>query len=137
MTDILKATLDFLKADAAVVTEVSDRVYGHEIPQTEIDRGAPRKFIVVEESGGVERNRFLRVANPRYTIWNFGATKYEATEVDRAVYEAFKILDRVLQSGVLLHNASLGGPNNTRDDQTGWPCIRRDVVIQADERTAS
>lgn len=138
MTDILVALITFLKADADVDALIDGRVYGEQVPQAEIERQEPRKFVVVTDAGGIERNRFLPIAQPRYDVWCYGETYHEAGNVDRAVYSALKALDRQPVGGVLLHNAGLaGGPMPVRDDKTGWPAKWRSITVQADERAIS
>lgn len=135
MTDVLSALIAFLKDDADTADLIGTRIYGDEVPRAEVERREPRKLVLLRESGGAERNRFLPIAEGRLDVWCFGETAYEAGKVDRAVYSALKALNRQTVDGVLLHNAGqAGGPISVRDADTGWPAKWRSITVQADER---
>jgi len=135
MTDILKALIVFLKADSDVTALAGERVYGNEIPPEEFEQRQPHKLALIVQSGGIERNRFLPIAEPRFDVWSFGETYYEAGKLDRAIYDALKALDRKTADNVLLHGIALsGGPFQVRDDRTNWPAKWRSITVSADER---
>lgn len=134
MTDILAALIVFLKADPDVAEQVGLRIYGGELPRGEVN-DMPRKVAVIRYSGGMENNSFVPLAKPRVDITSYGATYFEAGEVDRTIYSALKALDRQSVDDVLLHGAAMsGGPMMLRDPNTGWPYQWRSTVITADER---
>lgn len=137
MTDIMAATIAFLKTDTGIAAEVGDRIFGGELPTSE-NEYMPRKVIVLTYAGGIERNRFLPIAEPRIDIWSYGETYHEAARLDRVVYQAFKDLDRKTVADTLLHGAALsGGPNSLRDGETGWHVMMRSIVVTADERSTA
>ena len=134
MTDILAALIVFLKADVDVAGQVGLRIYGGELPRSEVDN-MPRKVAVIRYSGGIENNSFVPLARPRVDITSYGATYFEAGEVDRAIYTALKAMDRETVDNALLHGAAMsGGPMMLKDPQAGWPYQWRSVVVTADER---
>lgn len=138
MTEPVEALIAVFKAEATIAALCADRVYGIEIPQHEIERQTPRKFLLIVESGGIEHNRFLPVAEPRFDLWSFGETYHEAGKLDRAVYDVLRIMDRKTISGTLLHGAALsGGPFPVRDSDTGWPAKWRSIVLQLDARAVT
>lgn len=135
MTDVLDALIVFIKADSEVMILAGDRIYGAELPRDET-KNMPRKVAVLTEAGGIERNRFLPIAEPRIDIWSYGETYHEAGKLDRAIYQALKDLDRQTTDDVLLHGVALsGGPHSMRDSETGWPLKVRSVTVSADERS--
>lgn len=134
MIDILAALLVFLEADVNVSTQVGTRIYAGELPRNEVDF-MPRKAAVIRYSGGIDNNSFVPLARPRVDITSYGATYFEAGEVDRAIYTALKELDRETVDNVLLHGVALsGGPMMLKDPQAGWPYQWRSAVVTADER---
>jgi len=134
MTDILAALLVYLETDVNVTAQVGTRIFAGELPRKEIDN-MPRKAAVLRYSGGIENNSFVPLARPRVDITSYGATYFEAGEVDRAIYTALKAMDRETVDNVLLHGAALsGGPLMLKDPQAGWPYQWRSAVITADER---
>lgn len=138
MTDTLKAIIAFLNTSADVVALVGARIYGDEVPQAELQRQEPRKFVVIESAGGIDQTYYKRITRPRFDVWAFGETYYEAGRVERAVFEALKLLDRVTISNTLLHGVTLsGGPMIDRHPATSWPAKWRAVVVFADERVVS
>lgn len=136
MTDIIAAVLTFLKADAGVSLLVGSRVYAGEMPRDEMD-DMPKKIAIIRYAGGMEHNRFLPIADPRIDVLSYGETYYEAGQVDRAIYDALKALNRRTVDDVLLHGVALsGGPYMLRDGSEGWPYQARSITVTADERTA-
>ena len=137
MMDIISALLSFLKADTAVAALADTRIYAAELPRAEIE-SMPQKIAVLRYAGGVERNRFLPIAEPRIDILSFGETYHEAGKLDRAIYAALKALNRETVDNVLLHGIALsGGPLMLRDSDTGSPYQARSITVTADERSTA
>jgi hypothetical protein len=121
--DALEALIVYLKADADVAAQVSARVFGSELPRDEVS-SMPRKAVVVRRSGGggFGDASYLAVGNPRFDVFNYGATPAEANEVQRATYAAMKSLARSVSNSTLLHDATLaGGAADLRLSTTDWP----------------
>lgn len=139
MIDVVLALMEILKADTSVSDLVDDRVYGEELPRDEITSGnMPRKNVVIVSAGGLSTTKTTPTVNPRFDVWCYGETKYEASILDRAVYDAVKNIERVLIRNMLIHSAGLsGGPIPYRDQETGWPAMIRGINVTADERLAS
>jgi len=128
MVDYVKALIDYLKADASVSALVGTRVYGGELPVDEIDN-QPRKAIVIVLSGGESENDYRGVARPSVDIYCYGENYYEAGEVDRAVYDALKSIDRESVGTVLIHSVVVsGGAIQLRDD-LGWAIMWRGYTL--------
>lgn len=131
MIDILAAVIRYLKADADISYQTGGRVYGVEIPAAEI-ADMPRKCLLIRDAGGREAADFVPHAAPRYDFFSYGATPYEAAEVDRAVWEALHNLSREETDEVLLHSAAIsGGRLPWKEPHTGWPGFVRSAVVQA------
>ena len=140
ITDMLTAVVDILKADAGVIAQVSGRVFGDELPQSET-ASMPRKCIVIKPSGGVVPP-FAAATVPlevqRLDIWCYGETMIKADQVRRAVFGAMRAISRTIQGGVLVHWARpAGGSAAGRDDAGEWPYRWNSWQVMSDERAVS
>jgi len=140
ITDMRAAVIAILKADTDTATEVGTRVFGDEMPRSEVD-SEPRKTIVVVPTGGVippYAAGTLRLEVQRLDIWCYGKTLFEAEEVRRAVFGAMRGINRTLSAGVLVHWAQpAGGAAQGRDPDGDWPYKWNSWQVMADERAAS
>jgi hypothetical protein len=133
MTDVYAALRALLRAEPTI-TDLTDRVYVGEIPREEVTE-LPGKVIVLAPSGGMEHNQLLPLLDPRIDLWSLGETYYEASALDRAVFEVLRHIVRKTINGVLIHSIGWsGGPFMVRDDLTGWPSLWRSIVVNADAR---
>lgn len=139
IVDVKAALIALLKADADVTTEVGTRVYGDELPREDTDN-MERKCVVLVSSGGAPTPYASGTApleTQRIDVYSYGATAYEAEEVRRAVYGAFKGAQRVKFSGVLIHWVNpAGGVSYGRDPNTDWPFKWDSWQVLADTRAA-
>lgn len=112
------------------------RVFVDDLPTTE-NEYMPRKAIVIRSSGGPEMTGYNHNLTLRYDVLSFGATRYEAGEVDAAAAEAFHYLRRRVVSDTLLHTAVIGGGSQTfKMAETGWPIKLRTVIVRASLKQA-
>jgi len=131
MIDILAAVIRYLKEDTDVAFQTSGRIYGSEIPAAETAE-MPRKCLLIRDAGGREAADFVPLASPRFDFFSYGATAYEAAEVDRALWEALHNLSREEANDTLLHSATIsGGRLPWKEPATGWPGFVRSAVVQA------
>jgi hypothetical protein len=124
MPNPLVAVITLMKADAAIIAQVATRVFGEELPRSEVG-SMPRKAITLHSNGGRYDQDDLIVSPYRINTHCYGATVYEALQVDLVVYEFFKNLKRrgiATGGGVLLANAETG-PFTLRDPDTTWPYV--------------
>lgn len=137
MVDLAKALRSYLLDDGDVHELVDGRVYVGELPDTEIPE-MPRSAVLIALDGGVEAPGPGSTIRVRGHVVCFSDSYANAAEVDRAVYQAFKDLDRVTVEGVLIHGAALaGGASATRTPNEGWPAQTRAVTVTADDREVS
>ena len=127
ITDGLKAIIDILKANAAITSLVSTRVFGVELPQAEA-ASMPRKAIVIQPSGGgafpVGSRDFVEHSTMRFDVFCYGETAFEAEKVRREVYDVLKQLKRTIINSVLVHWINpAGGLFALRDSDTDWPAM--------------
>jgi hypothetical protein len=95
----------------------------------------PRKCVVIVAAGGLQVTHSDSLVNPRFDIWSYGETPYEAGVLDGMVYDVLQAIERRSIAGVLLHSAGLsGGPLGLRDPDTDWPYKVRSINVTADER---
>lgn len=136
----LVAVMTFLKADAGVSALVGTRVYGIEVPESELKNWATqaRHTVVVLPDGqpsfgpGVDDN--LQLQTNFFDFRSYGATMFEAMTLQLAVREALKNLDRSIQSQTLIHSAKpLGGPSPLRDADRDWPFMLESFTVLASE----
>lgn len=125
--DPTKAVVDILKANSAITTLVSTRVFGIELPQAEA-ASMPRKAIVIQPSGGgafpVGSNDFVEHSTLRFDAFCYGETSFEAEKVRREVYDVLKQLRRTVINTVLVHWINpAGGLLSLRDSATDWPVM--------------
>lgn len=124
MPDPLVAVITLMKADAGIIAQVGTRVFGEELPRSEVPN-MPRKAVSLHSNGGRYGNDDLKVSPYRINTHCYGATVYESKQVDLAVYEFFKNLKRrgiAAGGGILLANAETG-PFTLRDPDTTWPYV--------------
>ena len=137
MTDVLSALASFLKNDSALNELAAQRIYEAELPRKQ-NEYMPRKAVVISPAGGFVVTRDLPLVNPRFDVWSYGESFYEAHLLDRTMYDALKSISRVVSSKVLLHSVALaGGPNQYRDPNTDWPVMIRTISVSADERNVT
>jgi hypothetical protein len=136
MQDAAVALRRFLLSDAAVGEHVGERVYVDDLPAGQ-NEYMPRAAVVLRSAGGEELLSYNLNMTARIDVLSFGATRYEAGEVDRAVTEALHYLRREVVESTLLHSVVVtGGPNSFKAADTGWPVKMRTVVVRASMKKA-
>lgn len=141
LPDPLVAIVAFLKADADVATLCAARVYGDELPRDQVDNEVAEvgqvKAIVVRASGmgaSVGNRSRVGISSPRYDVFSYGETPYEAARVDRVVYKALKNMVPHDRGTCRLYDAILvGGPISLREEATDWPIRFRSYNVTAAE----
>lgn len=135
MIDLLYGVMEVLKADIAITTLTGGKIYGEKMAREEIEN-MPSKMIVIKSAGGFERNQTGTMISRRFDIVCYGETEYEAGVLERAVYDALKLIERTCVAGMLIHSATVsGGPFPYEDPDMGWPAMLRTTSVLADERT--
>jgi len=134
VTDFLSALRTYLLGCKDVTDLCGRSVYVLAIPKEELEVGAHEVVVLLASGGGLGKAR-RATTEARVDAVSFAATDFEAMQMDMAVAEALKALSREYVDGVLLHNVSVAsGPFQARDPETGWPCMRRQAIVRADER---
>jgi hypothetical protein len=108
--DPVAALVAALKADAAVAGEVTDRVFGGELPPGEAG-AMPRKAIVLKPSGGVSITSGTNVAHDtqRIDVFTYGATVAEAAALMSTVALVLRWTQREVWAGTLIHWVNSAG----------------------------
>jgi hypothetical protein len=131
MIDALAAVCNYLLSHSDVTDQVDQRVFGGELPEREIEH-MPQKAVVVQYDGGLVVASCLPLSSPRFNIFSYGRSYYEAGEVDRAVYSVLKNLTRTRVGEALLYSVTINsGPFMARDDKTDWHFQWRNATIKA------
>jgi hypothetical protein len=114
--------IGLLKADVVIASQVGTRVFGEELPKTEVSQ-MPRKAITLHSNGGRYTPDDLPVSIYRFNTHTYGATVYEAMQLDMLVYEFLKNLERQTIPGgaAILSVVGETGPFTLRDPDTTWP----------------
>lgn len=138
--DVLKAAVAFLKADSDVSGLLGTRVYGLELPASEIPN-MPRQSCVLKLAGGptnIGGTTYLQAGQHRIDVFNYGGTGIDAVALQRATHDALKELDRTVQGDTLLHWAhQSSGPIWLRDPDGDWPVVVESWLVLAAETTAA
>jgi hypothetical protein len=91
--------------------------------------------VVITYAGGMEKRGTDPIGRPRVDAYSYGTSYHVAGQVDRAVYDALKAVQRQKVGEVLIHGVALsGGPIPMRDTEAGWPVFVRSMSVSADER---
>lgn len=137
--DITKALIDLLKADSAVAALVSTRVFGEEIPQSEMT-SMPRQCIVVRRIPGTtfQPRSVIELEGGSIDIISYGGSPIDAQTVRRAAYTALKFSERKIFAESLVHSIEpISSPESLRDVDARWPAVRETWQFIASETTAS
>lgn len=131
MTDIMAGMIAYLKAHSGISYYTDGRVYGFQVPEYE-NVYMPRGCIVLRDAGGPDQRDYTMYARPRYDIFCYGKIPEEASDLDRALWDALHSLSREVAGGVLIHSVVLsGGRLPWREPDTGWPGFTRSAIVQA------
>ncbi len=136
IVDVLPALITYLGSISDMADLVSARIYGGEIPDSEIEN-MPRKLTVLRYAGGPESFRSDPVQRQRIDVFSYGETYFEAGRVDRTVADAWHDLTRVDVSNVLIHSVGYGGAQQLKEPDTGWPYLLRSAIVISDERVTA
>lgn len=120
--DVIQGLVAIAAADAGVAALAGARIFGDELPPDETG-AMPRKALVLRPSGGPQFiGGKIRHTAQRVDALSYGETKYEAGRLQRAVFTAFKNVERQVAGGVLVHwVADAGGFASGRDPDGDWP----------------
>lgn len=138
--DVIAALVDYLVADDPIAdaTDAGDRVFGHELPDSEA-QSMPRSCIVVSEAGGFADGLPEVLDRARVDVRAYGATLDQAKRLAVLVRLRMRALGRyVAANGVLLHAASRSGGYIPLRETTGdWPLVLRSYLVPYDERAVA
>lgn len=138
--DPVAALRSFLLADADVAALAGTRIFGSELPRSEV-QAMPRKAALIRKAGAgasVGNASRVRFSAPRMDIFCYGETPYEAARLDLAVYEALKQMEPNVQGTCRLHDAVLaGGPIDLREEDTSWALVFRSYQVATAEQAVA
>jgi hypothetical protein len=135
MQDVINAMIIYLKTQSDVTDLVSTRIYGGELPESEIVN-MPRKLIVLRYAGGPEEFRTARLQKQRVDIFSYGEGYYQAGQVDLAIAEVLIAMQRVESESTILHAVGYGGSYQLKEPDTGWCYAFRTCTVTAGETAA-
>ena len=135
MTNVTTGVIAIMKADPALNTLVSGRIYGAELPESE-NGNMPEKAIVIALSGGIEDSGTIEIMKSRVDVYCYGETFYQAGIVDAQVYELLKYAHRETISNMLIHEIAVsGGAIQLKESKSEAPIMWRSYVVTASEIT--
>jgi hypothetical protein len=127
--DALGALLIWLGDDPDIAMLTAGRLYGAELPTSEVGT-MPKKVIIVRWAGGFGVIDVLLLSSWRVDIWCYGATPYEASVLHRFVHSRMKALPGITIAGVKLYPAQeSGGPLSVRELDTKWPAVIQSFAV--------
>lgn len=130
MRDIGVALRSALIANPSIQYEVGNKVYINEMPDAQVNN-MPEKCIVIYEQGGTEMNHYAPLAIPRFDVWCYGASYFEAGEVDGAFWDYAHNVSMQDQDDTLIQSIILsGGPRAGKEPDTGWPVKIRSITVR-------
>lgn len=134
MVDVVSAVRELLLADPTVNMMTEGRVFGGELPTTEV-ANMPRNNVVIAYAGGDQRRGTTPVAGARLTVWSWSKSFHTAGQLDAAVFDVLDAVIRKTIGHVLIHAiAPVGAPTAFKDIDTGWPAYARSVNAIVDQR---
>lgn len=134
MADPTGALVAWLKTRPSVTALASTRVFGAELPASEIPN-QPRAAVVINPSGGgYLPSGYQRLTDRRVDISCYGATRLQAEALYTAVSVELKHLRRIVAASTLIHWAKVSAAGfNTRDPDTDWPvCVSSWQVLHSE-----
>jgi hypothetical protein len=135
MTDFMSALRSYLLAQDTVTNLCGSSVYVLMLPNIEITGLKPHKCVVLLSSGGTLGGMRRSILEARVDVVCYGETDWDAAAMERPVADALKQLVRQVYNSTLLHGCTVAsGPYQARDPETFWPCMRRQIILRADER---
>lgn len=135
MVDVITAVREILKHDPDVNLMTGGRVFGGELPPTEVEH-MPRKTVVVMYAGGDPRRGTTPVAGARLVVWSWAESFHEAGRLDAAVFDVLENVIRRTVGNVLVHAIlPIGAPSMFKDADAGWPAYARSASVIIDQRT--
>lgn len=140
VADHLGAIINYLRADADVMSLTGGHIYGEDLPRS-VNPLMPRGAIVVRSTGGPGERRLIALSTQRVDIRCYGTTPYWARRLSLAVEGALKfgLLRKSHYSGehrTLLHSATLeSSANITTELNTDWPVVFSSWLINSAEQT--
>jgi len=136
MVDAVAAIVELLLADPTVNMMTAQRVFGGDLPVSEV-ASMPRDCVVVTYVGGEQRRGTSPVFGARLTIWSWSKSFSAAGKLDGAVFDVLDNVIRKTIGHVLIHAvAPVGAPTAFKDADTGWPAYARQVTAIVDQRDA-
>tara|TARA_Y100000310_G_scaffold340684_2_gene437327 strand:+ start:4494 stop:4901 length:408 start_codon:yes stop_codon:yes gene_type:complete len=132
MQDVAEAMITHLKTVSAITDLTSTRIWGGDLPETEVEN-MPRQNLVVRESGGPEEFRTARIQQQRLDFFSYGEGYYQAGQVDRAVADALIAIARTVANSTLMHSAGYGGAMHLKLSDSGWEYVLRSALIMVGE----
>ena len=121
--DIIGAIVAILKADAGVVAEAGDNVFGGELPKNIVSTTLI-SAVLVQPSGGVSlaAGTFSETDTQRFDLYAHGQTLIEANGLRALCRMAVCRTRRQVVAGCLIHWIKpAGGFSTGRDPDTSWP----------------
>jgi hypothetical protein len=137
LPDAMAALLTFLGQQASITALVETRLFGMELPDTEI-AAMPRKAMVLRWAGGLIGSLPEVLHSRRVDVHCYGETPYEAERLHRTVYPILKGCFRQVVGDVMVHNvAEAGGAVPVRDPTFLWPSVVQSWAVIVDDRAVA
>lgn len=138
---ILPGIKDFLEADATVAALVGTKIYGGELPNSEV-ANMPQDCVVIHLAGGGAAPRIgastIPISRPRYDFKCYGQTVLTAMQLYAAVHSALRCLTQQVINNTVLYAAIMeAGPVNLRDADGQWPFVFAVYTIASADDTAT
>jgi hypothetical protein len=134
VVDTVAAIRELLLSDPTVNLMTEARVFGGELPTSEIE-SMPRDVVVVAYAGGDPHRGTTPVFGTRLMVWCWSKSFNTAGRLDAAVFDVLDNVIRVTIGHVLIHAVMpVGAPTAYKDPDYGWPAYARSVTAVVDQR---
>ena len=139
--DPLVATVAFLRANTGVADLAATRVFGEELPPDQVEAVSNgetiQQTVVIKRAGSglsVGDNSRVKFSRPRFDVFSYGETPFEAAQLDLACYEALKQMVPHTEGACRMFDATLvAGPISLREEDTQWPFTFRTYLVAVAE----
>jgi hypothetical protein len=136
MTNGIAALCRYLLDNPNLELEVKGCVYVGYFPPEKVKDG-PMKAVIIRGTGNSPDARLDTIEAQPIEIVCIAASALEAMDLDLAVCQVLKDLDRKIAGGVFLHNAQIaGGATQSLNGETEWPECKRQAILRFDEMEA-
>lgn len=129
--DPLSAVITYLKTVTAVTNQTSTRIFGQELPASQVAT-MPQKAAVVATTGGLGSIELTNYRGVRIDVRSYGETPKQAMDVHIVLDDALtsSMVNTYADDTRLYHAELEGGPLGLREPDTNFPFVQASYVVR-------